>query len=523
MMFSIKNKNAFWGRGLHQLFSTIVPAIRCKSAAKLTHKSLSGLSTPIRQPSGIRNAIKQKQIKHYKWLTTSLGAFRIVSGWWRHQPGQDAVGGVFTAHRKQSNATILNAPAFLLSFAFILSFSTTKAQQQEVLSLQEIIQKIDSNNILLKTYGLKAEGYRYSADAATAWMPPMVGLGTYMMPYPFQKTMDGSDKGSVMLRMEQEIPNRKKLQAKKNYILSQGNIENANRAVTINDLKARAKTQYVSWLTALEKINIIQQNERVLEMMKKIEEVRYPYNQSQLSTVYRAEAEIQKNRNMLLMPQGDIARAKAWLNALMNRPGNAGFEIDTSYELSFVASAFYDTASLATQRKDVLRMNESIRSMQLNIEAMKLERKPGLSIQFDHMSPLSSMMPQAFSVMGMVSIPIAPWSKKMYQSEIKSMRSNISAMELERAAMLQETQGMLYGMQAQIQTMQQRIQSMEEKIIPALQKTFDASFITYQENKLGLTVVLDNWEALNMMQLDVRDEKQKLYQMIIDYEKELFR
>ena len=111
-MFSIKNKNAFWGRGLHQLFSTIVPAIRCKSAAKLTHKSLSGLSTPIRQPSGIRNAIKQKQIKHYKWLTTSLGAFRIVSGWWRHQPGQDAVGGVSTAHRKQSNTTILNAHFF---------------------------------------------------------------------------------------------------------------------------------------------------------------------------------------------------------------------------------------------------------------------------------------------------------------------------------------------------------------------------------------------------------------------------
>ena len=64
---------------------------------------------------------------------------------------------------------------------------------------------------------------------------------------------------------------------------------------------------------------------------------------------------------------------------------------------------------------------------------------------------------------------------------------------------------------------------MEEKVIPALQKTFDASYITYQENKLSLTVVLDNWEALNMMLLDVLDEKQKLYQMIVDYEKELFR
>lgn len=404
----------------------------------------------------------------------------------------------------------------------LLPFSAL-AQQKEVLSLSEIIQKIDSNNILLKTYGLKAEGYQYSADAATAWMPPMVGVGTYMTPYPLQKTMDGSDKGSVMLRLEQEIPNGKKLQAKKNYIQSQGTIENANRAVTLNDLKAQAKTQYFNWLIAQDKINIIQQNEKVLEMMKKIEEVRYPYNQSQLSTVYRAEAEIQKNRNMLLMPRGDIAKAKAWLNALMNRPGNADFRIDTTYEPRFVAAAYYDTVSLATQRKDVLRMNESIRSMQLNIEAMKLERKPSFRIQFDHMSPLSSMMPKAYSVMGMVSIPIAPWSKKMYQSEIKSMQSNINAMEQERSAMLQETQGMLYGMQVQIQTMQQRIRSMEEKVIPALQKTFDASFITYQENKLTLTVVLDNWEALNMMQLDVLDEKQKLYQMIIDYEKELFR
>ena len=80
------------------------------------------------------------------------------------------------------------------------------AQQKEVLSLSDIIQKIDSNNILLGSYALKAEGYKYSADAATAWMPPMAGIGTFMTPYPFQKIMDDRDKGSVMLRLEQEIP-----------------------------------------------------------------------------------------------------------------------------------------------------------------------------------------------------------------------------------------------------------------------------------------------------------------------------
>lgn len=161
--------------------------------------------------------------------------------------------------------------------------------------------------------------------------------------------------------------------------------------------------------------------------------------------------------------------------------------------------------------------------MQFNIKAMRQERKPDFRIQFDHMSPFSSMMPQAFSVMGMVSIPIVPWSRKMYRSEIKSMEFNIKAMESERASMLRETQGMVYGMQAEIQSMQRRIQSIEQKVIPALQKTFDASFLVYQENKLSMTVLIENWEALNMMQLDLLDEKQKLYQMIVDYEKEIYK
>ncbi len=416
---------------------------------------------------------------------------------------------------------MLNIKRYLL--VLVLLPASVMAQQKEVLSLDEIIKKVDSNNLQLKGYGLRAEGYKYSADAATAWMPPMVGLGTWQTPYPFQNVMDERDKGMLMLRVEQAIPSRSKLQARKNYIQSQGNIENAARAVAFNELKAQARRQYFTWLIALERINIIQKSERVLETMKKIEEVRYPYNQSQLSSVYRADAEIQKNKTMLIMPQGEIAKAKAYLNALMNRPGDTDFTIDTTYEPNLEVIAAYDTTSLALLRKDVQRMNESIRSMQLNIEAMKLERKPTFRIQFDHMSPFSSMMPQAYSVMGMISIPIAPWSKRMYQSEIKSMQFNIDAMQTERSGMLQETQGMLYGMQAEIKNMQRRIKTMEEKVIPALQKTFDASYITYQENKLSLTVVLDNWEALNMMLLDVLDEKQKLYQMFVDYEKELYR
>ena len=103
------------------------------------------------------------------------------------------------------------------------------------------------------------------------------------------------------------------------------------------------------------------------------------------------------------------------------------------------------------------------------------------------------------------------------------MQFNIQSMQKERSAMLQETQGMLYGMQYEIQSLQNRIKATEQRVIPALQKTLDVNFINYQENKLQLTAVIDSWEALTMMQANVLDDKLRLYQMIVDYEKELYR
>lgn len=400
---------------------------------------------------------------------------------------------------------------------------TTWAQQPPVLRLDTILQRIANNNLMLQSYGLKADSYKHSGDAAMAWMPPMVGLGTFMTPYPNQMIMESRDKGNLMLQIEQDIPNLAKLKAKRRYIASQGNVERANRDITLNAYKAQAKRLYFNWLIARQRIAVLNENEKTIVMMKKIEEVRYPYNQSQLSGVYQAEAKIQEHHNEYEMQEGIIKKTKAWLNSLMNTAGNEDFEIDTTYQPVFTPSISYDTASLAGSRMDVFKMNESIHSMQLNIESMRQQKKPDFKIRFDHMYPLDAMMPNAYSVMGMLSIPIAPWSSKMYKSDIKAMQLNIQGMQKERSAMLVETQGMLYGMQSEILSMQKRISTMQDKVIPALQKAMDAFFVNYQENKAQLPVVIDAWEALTMTQMNVLDEKLKLYEMIVDYEKELYR
>ncbi|WP_213087064.1 TolC family protein [Chitinophaga agrisoli] len=411
-----------------------------------------------------------------------------------------------------------------IKISWLLCIVTLSASAQApVLSLDTILQRIDHNNVKLGAYTLKAAAYEYSAKAATAWMAPMVGAGTFMTPYPGIKDVMPMDKGAIMFQVEQDIPNTSKLRAKKRYIASQGNIEKASREVTLNELKAQAKRLYYNWVIAAARIRLLEQNQQIMETMKKIAEVRYPYNQSQLGSIYKAAGRVAENHNMMHMQQGLIDKARAWLNSLMNRPGTEAFEIDTAFAPLFTPAPSYDTAMLAANRKDVQKMNAGIESMQLNIDAMKLAKRPDFRIRFDHMEPLRAGQPRQYNIMGMVSIPIVPWASKMYKNEVKAMELNVQSMQMEKAGMLQETQGMLYGMETEIVSMQEHIHATATKILPTLQRTLDADFQSYQENKLELPVIIDAWEALTMAQTDLLNEKLKFYEMIVEYEKELYR
>jgi outer membrane protein, heavy metal efflux system len=408
----------------------------------------------------------------------------------------------------------------IISFAPVILLAQSSVP---VWSLDTILARIDRGNIGLQSYQLEAESYKYRADAATAWMAPMVGAGTFMTPYPGEKAMGPAERGNIMFEVEQEIPNPAKLKAKRNYIRSQGAVVASQRGIALNELRSSARSNYYEWLVAKNKLRLLQDNEKIFSTLKKIEEVRYPYNKSQLSGIYKVTAKLEENKNMVRMQESVVARSRAVLLTLMNEDNSTIFDIDSIADAHFVPELIEDTAVIASSRSDVGQVDNRIRSMMLNIESMRKERKPDFRIRFDHMSPVASVMPKAFSVMGMVSIPIAPWASRMYKSEIKAMEYSISSMEKERQGMLVSTKGMLRGMQEEIQGMHDRVIAMEEKIIPALQKAMDANYLLYQENKLSIDMVLDSWEALNMMRMNLLDETLKHYKMIIEYDKILYK
>ncbi|GAB3532475.1 hypothetical protein GCM10027443_16400 [Pontibacter brevis] len=408
-----------------------------------------------------------------------------------------------------------------LAGLFLLLGSNPSAAQQQPLSLDNMLQTIRRDNPMLQQYDYRAQAMDAYAEGATGWMAPMVGAGMFMTPYPGQDVERDEREGSYMLSAEQEIPNPAKQRARQEYMNSRAAIEQANADAVYNQLKAQAKATYYSWVVLEKKLDVLQDSERIMEFMLKLARVRYPYSQGRLGSIYKAEARLHEVENMQLMTRNEIVQKNVQLNILMNLPEDQTFRIDTVTSIPEPVALAVDTTYLNDNRSDIRRIDRTIQSMRLNVEQERLERKPDFRVSFNHMTPRNTMMPSMYTAMGMVTIPIAPWSSKMYKANTKAMNLEIEAMQRERAAIVNEAQGMVRSMALELNAKREQVENYNTKIIPALKKNYDVTMIAYEENNAQLPEVIDAWEALNMAQMEYLNNLQELYLLAVDYEREI--
>jgi outer membrane protein, heavy metal efflux system len=412
--------------------------------------------------------------------------------------------------------SIVNGPLSILIILFV-----TLSSSAQVVSLDSVLSAIDKQNPMLQEYDSKVKALNTYTEGARGWMAPMVGGGPFFYPYPGQMLMDERDKGMFVIAMEQDIPSPGKLNAKKSYFASKAAVEEKGRSYQFNRLRAEAKENYYQWLVLEKKGKVLQENKRIVELMLKLARIRYPYNQGSLGNIYKAEARLHEVDNMILMNSAEIEDKAYRLKSLMKLSEDIQLTIDTTTQVSFdVNKVLYDTAELSANRSDVQQINRSIEVMRQNQAWQKTQSKPDFRIRYEHMQPRGDM-PLQFSLMAMVSIPIAPWSSKMYKSEVAGMDYEIEAMQKGKEAIIIEARGMLAGMASQLLRMKQQLENYDQKIIPALKKNYETLLIAYEENREQLPIVIDGWEAMNMAQMEYLNKMQEYYLMIVRYEKEI--
>jgi outer membrane protein, heavy metal efflux system len=412
----------------------------------------------------------------------------------------------------------------ILFALFMLVMVDPLHAQDSLFTIEQVISKAEKNYPGLQLYQARIKAREELAKGAKSWMPPTVSVGLDRFPYSRSGGMSSGmeeapaeREAGIMLSAEQMIPNPSKLDAKQQYQSSLAGIEQNNQAWTKLQVVKEIRVLYYQRYIAEQKIKLVDEADRLLELLINTAEGAYTYNQSSLSTVFKAKARREELKNMKLMLEADIAESNIGLNILMGREPNASFRIDTLITLPAYTN-IPDSASLL-KRSDIAAMESTIQSMELNKKLMGSASRPDFGVRVTHMQMLD--MPSTWSVMGMITIPIVPWSSGMYRSEVASMNYEIEAMRQEKNTMLLMINRMSAEKLVMLNNGKKQLENYTTSIVPAYAKNFETALAGYKQNTADFFILLDAWEMLLMKKMERADKENEVLRLSAEYEFEL--
>ncbi|MBC7388791.1 MAG: TolC family protein [Opitutaceae bacterium] len=419
---------------------------------------------------------------------------------------------------------------FKYTFLFLFLF-VSKEGFSQVLTLDSVRNKIIAQNPELKMYQNKAKAYDAMAEGTRAWDAPQIGGGFYMAPYntmywqPQSTTMDGITTtmpamGNFMIQAKQMIPNSSRLKANQRYQQSMSSVENENKNASANNLLFLAKTSYYEIQMIDRKLVVLEEAKKTIQTMIKLGENKIAYNQESLASIYKAKSQAALLEKDKWMMEGERNQKLYAINGLMNRSKDNLFSVDTTYNIKNYDQANIDSSMILTNRSDLLAMDRNIQTMQLKQKAEQTKSRPDFGIEYGHMFAFGGN-PNQFTLMGMMSVPIAPWSSKMYKSSVKATYFEVESMKNQKEAMVTESITMLQGIKTELSSAKYQLKLYKEMILPALQKTYDVAILAYANNTGELFMALDARMNLQMAQMQYWDTMSNLLKLQAEYEKQM--
>jgi outer membrane protein TolC len=394
----------------------------------------------------------------------------------------------------------------------------------QTLKLADILDTIRHSNPSLKMYDAEIRSMDAAAKGARSWMAPEISTGFWMTPYNvnlWKKDASGAPgMGQYMISGQQMFPNKKYNDANEAYMQAMSSVEKENKNASLNELFASARENYNAWIIVEKKIDLIEEDGKLLQLMITNAETRYKNGLGKVSSYYKATAALGNLANMRVALENDATQRRIALNTLMHRDRSTAFSVDTSYTVNDYSTTLFDSTVFYTGRSDIKAIDRNIQLVNLKEQLEKESLGPQFGVEFSHMFGFGGL-PQQFSLMGILRIPFAKWSARENKANIESLRWKAVSLESQKEAMANEYAGMANGIQQDMVAKQRQLQLFEKSIIPALRKNYQSMLLGYEQNTEELFALYDAWETLNSTQLEYLDQVQQLLSMQVNLEKVL--
>lgn len=396
--------------------------------------------------------------------------------------------------------------------AFSQTSGDQAPQETKEVTLAELIKAAAENNPEIKSSAQTAAASRARIPAAGALPDPALKFETmgHLIP---PTLMKGDPSSGRTYGIEQEIPFPGKLSLKESIAAVEAESQKRNHDLVNLKVLSELKQAFFELYLINKSTEILMKNKELLENFENIAESRYKVGQTTQQDVLKAQVEISKVLDKLLV-QGEKRRiAEAKINSILYRHAGTPVGKPADFKQVELAYSLEEFTQLAQSNSPALKVSESeVDRREQEVSLANKEFYPDFALGFSVVE--RDQNPTMYGLMASAKVPLYFWRKQ--QPELEAARLNLSSARSMRdntAATIEYQVKEAYTTAA---TSEKLANLYKSAIVPQSNLALNSAIANYQVGKIDFLQLIDANMSLLEYQL-------KYYESMVEFHKALAR
>ena len=386
-------------------------------------------------------------------------------------------------------------------------------------SVDSLVAEALRNNPQLKSLQYKITASEKRSESINTLPAPNLSIEFAQVPTNSLDMINQSNSNNIAL--SQMFPLGGKLNAMAEVERKNTLVEGDNHEIYKINLTAAVKMSYYTLWLIDKKIEVQKKNISLINDVIKSVESSYYTNKINQADILTLQSEIASNETQLLILEKQKEAEIYKINKLLGRNLDSK---DVYAVTEFSADSLSSSQSkleelLADSNPTLKKMGGMIEMNKAMIYANNRELIPDLMVQGmfmrmpqgmiltskTNLAMLAMETPKTeymYSLMFSINLPFAPWSVNKYKAKEEELYAGINSIEYEKTDMQREMTSQLKAALVKYNTAVDLTKLYNDKVIPLYSKAAESQVSAYQNNRTGVTTVIDSYRMLLMQQMN---------------------
>ena len=378
-----------------------------------------------------------------------------------------------------------------------LPAEAAESPDASVLSLEGLIQEALAKNPRLRAAKARWEARKARIGQVHVLDDPELGFDTWNIP----SDLDVSETRNLILFLRQRFPFPGTLSLRAEAARAEALQAWEEYEATAREIVMQVKTAYYHLYGIHKAIDVTQETVGILRRFERMARVKYATGGGSQQDVLKAQVELARLANDLVILRQELEAARARLNTLLHRPPRAPLGVPGALVLVELPDTLESLEAMALrQRPELKAARAAIARSRYRVALARRRFYPDFSVTVKRFQNQAIPQPNGWGLSASINIP---WVfRKKHDERLGETRHRLAQDEALHRALEDETRFAVLDLWVKIRTAERLVRLYRNSVLPQAEQAVAAALIGYRADRVDFLSLLDSQRRLEAFRLE---------------------